>query len=106
MNIAIVGAGSIGGLFAAKLSNAGVENLLVHSRGTMGESFISTGINISGLATLSIPVSNFFPSIAEVGIPPEWKQASDLIIITGKSTHAEELIETANVLSHSKSIIF
>ena len=106
MNIAIVGAGSIGGLFAAKLSNAGVENLLVHSRGTMGEAFISTGINVSGLTTHRIPVSNFFPSIAEVGIPPEWKQASDLIIITGKSTHAEELIETAHVLSHSNQSYF
>jgi len=38
MNIAIVGAGSIGGLFAAKLSNAGVENLLVHSMGNNGRS--------------------------------------------------------------------
>ena len=106
MNIAIVGAGSIGGLFAAKLSNAGVQNLLVHSRGTMGEAFISTGIRVSGLSTLNIPVSNYFPSMAEVGIPPKWKQAADLIIITGKSTHAEELIETAYVLSHSKSIVF
>lgn len=105
MNIAIVGAGSIGGLFAAKLSNSGVENLLVHSRGTMGEAFVGSGIHITGLDSINIPVSKYFPSIAEVGIPPEWKQAADLIIITGKSTHATELIETAHVLSNSKSIV-
>ena len=44
MNIAIMGAGSIGSLIAAKISNYGVSNLLIHARGEHGSTIAVNGI--------------------------------------------------------------
>lgn len=104
MNIAIVGGGSIGGLFAAKMVKSGIRNILVHSRGKMGEKFLTTGITIQGLEDFTVPTDSFFPSIQEVGVPQNWESSADLVIVSGKSTSSESLIEVANYLGNPRTI--
>ena len=104
MNIAILGSGSIGGLFAAKLINSGVGNILVHSRGKMGEKFLTSGISIKGIEEINAPTESFFPSVEEAGIPHNWKSSSDLVIIAGKSTSHKSLIEAAKYVKNSETI--
>ena len=48
MNVAVLGAGSIGSLIAAKISQYGVDNILIHARGEHGSAMALNGIEVTG----------------------------------------------------------
>ncbi len=91
MRIAIVGAGSIGSLYAALLSKVEGVELLVHARGQHGAVMASQGLTIEGEASMHVSNERVFFSLDEVGLPNLLHNALDIVVITGKADHTEQL---------------
>jgi len=94
MRIAILGAGSIGCLVAAKLVEAG-HDVLVHARGEHGAMLAVSGLKVTGLWNYSIHPERWTVSLDEAGIHPNLEKSFDQAIITSKSKDTHRLCEIA-----------
>ncbi len=103
MNIAIMGAGSIGSLIGAKISNYGVSNLLIHARGEHGSTIAVNGIKIQGEEDLSVSNDDMFVSLDEVGLYEGLNGKIDYLLITSKANDVQKMLEKAEKLLHENS---
>ena len=94
MRIAVLGAGSIGCLIAAKLVEAG-HDVLVHARGEHGAVLALSGLNVSGVWDFQILPNQWTVSLDEAGIHPSLEKSFDQSIITCKAKDTAKLAEIA-----------
>ncbi|MBG46287.1 MAG: hypothetical protein CMB76_07190 [Euryarchaeota archaeon] len=94
MRIAVLGAGSIGCLIAAKLVEAG-HDVLVHARGEHGAVLALSGLNVSGIWDFQIQPNQWTVSLDEAGIHPSLEKSFDQSIITCKAKDTEKLAQIA-----------
>ena len=98
MRIAVVGAGAIGSLIAAKLVESGNE-VLVHTRGSHGAELALNGLVIDGVWERVITPKEWFVTLDEIELPAELNHYFDQAIITGKSKDTKSLCEVAKFLT-------
>lgn len=98
MRIAVLGAGSIGSLVAAKLVTSGYE-VLIHARGEHGAMLAVSGLEISGEWNARISPDEWTVSLDGAGIHPSLENSCDQAIITCKSKDTEELSQIATFLT-------
>jgi 2-dehydropantoate 2-reductase len=98
MRIAVLGAGSIGSLVAAKLVDSGYE-VLVHARGEHGAILAVSGLHITGEWNMSISPQDWTVSLEGAGIHPSLENSCDQAIITSKSKDTNELAQVATFLT-------
>ena len=98
MRIAVLGAGSIGCLIAAKLVEAG-HDVLVHARGEHGAVLAVAGLQISGLWDTHIQPEQWTVSLDEAGIHPSLEKSFDQAIITCKAKDTDKLSQIAAQLT-------
>ena len=94
MRIAVLGAGSIGCLIAAKLVEAG-HDVLVHARGEHGAVLALSGLNVSGVWDFQIQPNQWTVSLDEAGIHPSLEKSFDQSIITCKAKDTAKFAEIA-----------
>ena len=94
MRIAVLGAGSIGCLVAAKLVDAG-HDVLVHARGDHGAVLAVSGLQVTGLWSYSVPPDKWLVSLDEAGIHSSLEKSYDQAIITSKAKDTAKLCEVA-----------
>jgi 2-dehydropantoate 2-reductase len=98
MRIAVLGAGSIGSLIAAKLVDSGYE-VLVHARGEHGATLAISGLEITGEWDVKIPPQDWTVSLEGAGIHPTLENSCDQAIITSKAKDTDELAQLATFLT-------
>lgn len=98
MRIAVLGAGSIGSLVAAKLVDSGYE-VIVHARGEHGAMLAISGLEISGEWDARISPDRWTVSLDGAGIHPSLENSCDQVIITSKSKDTTELAMIATFLT-------
>ncbi len=98
MRIAVLGAGSIGCLIAAKLVEAGHE-VLVHARGEHGAMLAISGLKVSGIWDFEVEPNQWTVSLDEAGIHPSMKKSFDQSIITCKAKDTEKLSQIAALIT-------
>ena len=99
MRIAVLGAGAIGCLVAAKLIDSGHE-VHVHARGDHGAFLTVHGLTVTGVWNKKILPEEWTVSLDEVGIHDSLEKCADLVIITSKSKDTENLAKIATKLSN------
>ena len=92
MNILIVGAGAMGGLFAALLAPL-ADVCLFTTNPTHAEAINTVGIRISGLEGMTSTVA--VPAITD---PTQYSQRADLVLICTKAAASTAAAETAKAL--------
>ena len=105
MRIAVLGAGSIGCLIAAKLVEAG-HDVLVHARGEHGAVLALSGLNVSGVWDFQILPNQWTVSLDEAGIHPSLEKSFDQSIITCKAKDTEKLAEIAAQITDGPALIW
>ena len=98
MRVAVLGAGSIGCLVAAKLVMAGHE-VMVHGRGLFAANLAVNGLKIKGIWEHKISPDEWLVTLDEAGIHDELLGKYDLAIITSKAKDTETLVEIASQLT-------
>ena len=98
MRIAVLGAGSIGCLVAAKLVESG-HDVLVHARGEHGAMLAVSGLEITGLWNYSVSPDQWTVSLDEAGIHPSLEKSFDQAIITSKAIDTDALCKIATILT-------
>ncbi len=94
MRIAVLGAGSIGCLIAAKLVESG-HDVLVHARGEHGAILAVSGLKISGEWDYNVGPNEWTVSLDEAGIHESLRKSFDQAIITCKAKDTAKLCEIA-----------
>lgn len=98
MRIAVLGAGSIGCLIAAKLVKDG-HDVLVHARGEHGATLAIQGLKITGEWDVEVKPDEWVVSLDEAGIHGALKKSFDQAIITCKSKDTARLSQIAVILT-------
>ena len=98
MRIAVLGAGSIGCLIAAKLVKSG-HDVLVHSRGEHGAVLAVQGLQVTGIWECTITPDEWTVSLDEAGIHESLENSFDIAIITCKSKDTDSLSKIASILT-------
>jgi len=98
MRIAVLGAGSIGCLIAAKLVRDGHE-VHIHARGEHGATLAIRGLKITGAWDVEIKPDEWTVSLDEAGIHDALKKSFDQAIITCKTKDTVRLSEIAVILT-------
>ena len=99
MRIAVLGAGAIGSLIAAKLVDSGYE-VHVHARGEHGAALAVNGLSVSGVWDKKIKPDQWTVSLDEVGIHDSLNNRFDQVIITCKSKDTEYMAKIAKDLTN------
>lgn len=100
MNIAVLGAGSIGTLIAGKLAHSKLAKVLVHARGEHAAKLALDGISITGHQELKISPDDYEISIADVMTNDIFDGAADYVLICSKANQVENLFEIAKPMCH------
>ena len=100
MKIAVLGAGSIGTLIAAKLVNSKLADVLVHARGEHAAKLALDGISITGHQELEISADDYEISIAGVMPNAVFDGAADYVLICSKANQVEDLFDIAKRMCH------
>lgn len=103
MRIAVLGAGSIGCLIAAKLVDSG-HDVLVHARGEHGATLAVNGLIITGEWNKKIDPEDWTVSLDEAGIHPSLEKSFDQVIITCKAKDTENLSKLASMLADGPAL--
>ena len=98
MRIAVLGAGSIGCLIAAKLVESG-HDVLVHARGEHGAILAVSGLKITGEWNYNVGPNEWTVSLDEAGIHESLRKSFDQAIITCKAKDTAKLCEIATELT-------
>jgi len=106
LNVAVLGAGSIGSLIAAKICQYGVENLLIHARGEHGSAMALNGIEVRGQDSFIIKDKSMIVSLDEVGFYTGLKNEIDILFITSKANDVISLMEKSlHLLNENSKVI-
>lgn len=105
LNIAVLGAGSIGSLIAAKIAKYGVDNILIHARGEHGSAMALNGIEVTGKESFRVKNDSMIISLEEVGLYNGLKNQIDILFITSKANDVVSLMEKSVELLNEKSKI-
>ena len=97
MRIAVLGAGAIGSLLAAKLVESGYD-VLVHGRGDHGAMLALSGLKVTGEWEYSVQPTDWTVTLEGAGIHPLLKNSCDQAIITCKAKDTARLAEVAAFL--------
>ena len=104
MNIAILGAGSLGSLLAGLISQAPGVQLMVHGKGEHGAMMVAKGLAIQGKKTLTVDPEQAMFTLEEVGVPDALHGTMDAVILTGKAKSTAHLVDLAQQLLHSHGL--
>ena len=104
MNIAILGAGSLGSLLAGLISQAPGVQLMVHGKGEHGAMMVAKGLAIQGKKTLTLDPEQAMFTLEEVGVPDALHGTMDAVILTGKAKSTAHLVDLAQQLLHSHGL--
>lgn len=91
MRIAILGAGSLGSLYAALLSRVDGVELLIHAQGPHGAHMTAHGLQLEGRDSHFVSNSDVFFSLEEVGLPKQSSGTIDFALLTGKAEQTPSL---------------
>ena len=105
MKLAVLGAGNIGTLVGAKLSQVEGAKVLIHARGEHAASLALNGIKMNGIETLDVPNDKFDLSIADVEFNPIFDGLADIILICSKAKDVNNLLSMARRLCHQATKI-
>jgi len=105
MKIAILGAGSIGTLFAAKIISSKLADVFVHSRGEHAAKLAIEGICVKGVEDLQVNNNEFHLSIEGIGFNNVFDKSTDYIFISSKANDVEKLLNTAKRLAKTDTKI-
>jgi len=105
LNIAVLGAGSICSLIAAKICQYGVDNVLIHARGEHGSTMAIKGIEVRGEESFTIKDKSMIVSLDEVGFYSGLKNQINILFITCKANDVVSLIEKSLPLLNENSKI-
>lgn len=106
MNIAVLGAGSIGSLIAAKICQYGVDNVLIHARGEHGSAMAINGIEVRGEESFTVQDNSMLVSLDEVGFYSGMQNKVDFLFITSKANDVVPLMEKSlNLLNENSKVI-
>ncbi|RPG72059.1 MAG: ketopantoate reductase family protein [Euryarchaeota archaeon TMED99] len=98
MRIAVLGAGSLGSLYAALLSRVDGVELLIHGQGPHGAHMTAHGLQLEGEETHFVSNSEVFFSLEEVGLPEPSFGTIDFALLTGKAGQTSSLAQLAHRL--------
>ena len=105
MNIAVIGAGNIGTLIAAKLAINDNTQLYIHGRGIHAAKLAIDGITIAGIESLTVNPNQYHISLSDVETNTVFDGVADVIFICSKAGDVAELLTLAKQLSHTKTNI-
>ena len=105
MKLAVLGAGNIGTLIGAKLSQVKGAKVLIHARGEHAASLALHGIKMKGVENLDVPNDQFDLSIADVEFNPIFDGSADIILICSKARDVNNLLSLARRLCHQATKI-
>tara|TARA_Y100000766_G_scaffold282971_2_gene297454 strand:- start:9004 stop:9939 length:936 start_codon:yes stop_codon:yes gene_type:complete len=105
MRIAILGAGSLGSLYAALLSRIPDVELLVHGQGIHGAHMTAHGLQLEGGDTHFVSNSDVFFSLEEVGLPEQSSGTIDFALLTGKADQTASLAQLAHGLLNENGTV-
>ena len=105
MNIAVLGAGNIGTLIAAKLAINGATELFIHGRGEHAANLAINGITIVGIENFTVKPNQYHISLADVETNQAFDGLADVIFICSKASDVENLLTLAKQLSHKSTNI-
>jgi len=88
LRIAVVGIGATGAVIAGALLSKDPGVSLVDPRPGFGKALRKNGINISGAISCHVPVSNFFPRIADTK-----RHNPNLIFVATKTFHLPQVLD-------------
>ena len=104
MRIAVLGAGSLGSLFAGLLAQHPDVKLLVHGKGDHGAMMVANGLEIQGEANMVISPDQAMFTLDEVGLPASLFGTLDVIVLTGKANSTDQLARIAHDLLHPQGV--
>ena len=104
MRIGIVGAGSIGSLFAGCLTSTPCD-LLLYGRGLHAAHLTVDGLKISGAKEEEISSQRWEVLLEEQDMPDSVHSSCDIVLLTGKASAFEQHVEVAKHLLRQDGII-
>jgi len=105
MRIAILGAGSLGSLYASLLSRINGIELLIHGQGLHGAHMAAHGLQLEGLDTHFLSNQDVFFSLEEVGLPQQVAGTIDFALLTGKAEQTASLAQLAHGLLNEDGMV-
>ena len=105
MRIAILGAGSLGSLYGALLSQVDGVELFVHGRGIHGAHMAAEGLSVEGERDFFVSNDDVLFSLDEVGLPSAALGTLDFVLLTGKSNQIEMLAGLARQLLNADGYV-
>ncbi len=104
MRIGIVGAGSIGSLFAGCLASTSCD-LLLYGRGLHAAHLTVDGLEISGAKEQEISSQRWEVLLEEQGLPESAQSSCDVVLLTGKASAFERDVEVAKHLLRREGLV-
>jgi len=104
LRIGIVGAGSIGSLFAGCLTSTPCD-LLLYGRGLHAAHLTVEGLNISGAKEEEIPPQRWEVLLEEQEIPDSVHSSCDVVFLTGKASAFEQHVDVAKHLLRREGLV-
>lgn len=104
MRIGIVGAGSIGSLFAGCLASTSCD-LLLYGRGLHAAHLTVDGLEISGAKEQEISSQRWEVLLEEQGLPESAQSSCDAVLLTGKASAFERHVEVAKHLLRREGLV-
>jgi len=103
MRCAILGAGAIGTLVAAQLSQIDAVELLLYSRREQAMALAALGLRMESESTsTSVPPSRWTVVESGENLPSDWAGATDVVLLCSKANASEELAAVAAHLLSSE----
>ena len=104
VRISILGVGSVGSVFAAKLAGTSHE-LHLHVRGDRGADLMVNGIQVSGHGLAHVPADRFTFTCEELDLHPSFRNGSDLVLLACKSHVVGSLASLASTLLKDDGVV-
>lgn len=105
MRVSILAIGSMGTLLAALLSRS-EHQIHLHGRGQHLAKIATDGIEVVGQESFSVAADRFEFTFEEAGIPDQYQNSADVVILAGKSHSLDQLSDVASKLLKADGIAF